>query len=169
MSKNYAGFYDWRENTDLLVDTDDNYTTTAFGEKALEIIRNIGDTNDDTPFTMIVSFEAPHGPTHDAPGFFWDDVIPTTGNTGPGGPYGSASNDNYAQRRQYVSMVYAMDYYIGEIVDALRDNDVNGVRIWDNTFVFFFSDNGGVITYASNYPLRGAKSTNFEGMYFIKQ
>ena len=56
-----------------------------------------------------------------------------------------------------------MDYYIGEIVDALKDNTVNGVRIWDNTWFFFFSDNGGIITYASNYPLRGAKSTNFEG------
>lgn len=158
--------YDWRENTDPLLpeDTDDNYTTTAFAEAALGIIKDIGDNDDDTPFSMILSFETPHGPVHNAPEPFWSDVIPTQGNTGPGGPYGSANNDNYEERRQYVSMVYAMDYYIGEIVDALKNNDVNGVSIWDNTYLFFFSDNGGVISYASNYPLRGAKSTNFEGI-----
>ena len=159
----HGGFYDWRENTDILFDTNDNYTTTAFGESALNIIKNIGDTNDDTPFSLIVSFEAPHGPVHYPPGFFWDDIVPGNGKSGPGGPYGDPNNEYYEERRQYVSMVYAMDYYIGEIIDALKANTVNNVRIWDNTLFFFFSDNGGVITFASNYPLRGAKSTNFEG------
>ena len=92
-------------NTDVDFDTEDNYTTSAFGEAALGIIKNIGDTNDDTPFSLIVSFEAPHGPVHYPPGFFWDDMVPGNGNSGPGGPYGDPTNDYYEERRQYVSMV----------------------------------------------------------------
>ena len=156
----YDGIFDWRENTDIYLNTTDNYTTTAFGEKAVEIIQNISARNDDTPFTLIVSFESPHGPIHWAPDFYTDTAL-TSGN---GGPWGSQNNTYYEDRRKYVTMVYAMDFWIGEILDALKDNRVNGDRIWDNTWVFFFSDNGGVISYASNYPLRGAKATNFEGI-----
>jgi len=162
--------YDWRKDREADIDTNDTYTTTAFGENALKIINDIGTNNDDTPFTIIVSFESPHSPTHFAPdgladgADFTSDVIPSSpGTPGPGGPYGNPNNDNYEDRRKYVTMVYAMDYYIGEIVDALKENTVNDERLWDNTWLFFFSDNGGVISYASNYPLRGAKSTNFEG------
>ena len=108
---------------------------------------------------MTVAFEAPHTPVHYAPGWY-SDVALSSGN---GGPWGNPDNEYYEDRRQYVTMTYAMDYWIGEIIQSLKDNEVNGQRLWDNTLVFFFSDNGGVITHASNYPLRGAKATNFEG------
>ena len=81
-----------------------------------------------------------------------------------GGPYGSPNNSDWETRRQYITMVYSLDYWVGEILDTLKETYVNGTRLWDNTWVFFFSDNGGVITYASNYPLRGAKATNYEGI-----
>eukprot|EP01084_Bolivina_argentea_P301612 520380_1 len=60
-------------------------------------------------------------------------------------------------------MVRAMDEKKDEINKALQNNKINGQDIWDNTFIFFFSDNGAVITHGSNHPLRGDKDTNFEG------
>ena len=64
-------FYDWRENTESNYEDLDNetYTTTLFGQKAIEILDEIGDNDDDTPFTLTVAFEAPHSPTHWAPNF----------------------------------------------------------------------------------------------------
>ena len=150
--------YDWRENKDVLWNCSDNYTTSAFGDEAIDIIQSISANNDDTPFTLTVAFEAPHGPIHWAPQPWNETAIDE------GGPWGKSSNDYYIERQMYATMVLAMDDYIGQIVDALRQNRVNGQRIWDNTYLIFFSDNGGVFTHASNYPLRGAKSTNFEGM-----
>ena len=107
---------------------------------------------------MTVAVEAPHSPLHYAPEPWTNETI------SEGGPWGNPSNEYYEDRRMYATMILAMDDYVGQIVDALRDNYVDGERIWDNTYLFFFSDNGGVIAHASNYPLRGAKATNFEGI-----
>ena len=49
----------------------------------------------------------------------------------------------------------------GRCLEAIKD-----AGQWDNTIVFFTSDNGGAIVVNSvnnNYPLRGAKFSKFEG------
>ena len=49
------------------------------------------------------------------------------------------------------AMMSAMDDGYGQVVKALKRH-----RMWENTVVFIFSDNGGMITQgASNFPLRG--------------
>jgi arylsulfatase A-like enzyme len=50
-----------------------------------------------------------------------------------------------------------MDHAIGELLDALEDSGVD-----DETLVIFFSDNGGGGN-GGNAPLRGGKSTMWEG------
>jgi arylsulfatase A-like enzyme len=64
-----------------------------------------------------------------------------------------------APRAVFAAMVHSLDRAIGKILVALED-----AGIADDTLVLFFSDNGGHISLgSSNAPLRGEKSTVFEG------
>eukprot|EP01084_Bolivina_argentea_P089468 161443_1 len=153
---------DWNENTNA-VDPNpitDTYATKSIGEKAVNIIQNIANPNNPSytaPFTLTVAFNAPHSPIDWAPQPYRTQVTSTNINTRAGiGSYP-------LKRKKYNSMVRAMDEQIDDIIKALQNNQINGQDIWDNTFLFFFSDNGAVITHGSNHPLRGAKDTNFEG------
>ncbi|CAB3237079.1 unnamed protein product [Arctia plantaginis] len=66
-------------------------------------------------------------------------------------------------RRIFAAMVKKLDDSVGEIVKALYDKG-----ILENTVITFVSDNGGMTSgeyqnFASNYPLRGLKTSPFEG------
>lgn len=58
----------------------------------------------------------------------------------------------------YGAFTQILDHQIGRLLDAV---DRFGLR--ENTFVVFFSDNGGDPTYNRHAPLRGAKWTLYEG------
>ena len=66
----------------------------------------------------------------------------------------------------YAAMIEVMDDGIGELIETLKKNGQ-----YDNTLIFFFSDNGstperkGSTTYAklSNTPYRSYKAHTFEG------
>lgn len=76
--------------------------------------------------------------------------------------------DKYAQlgtistkemRQYYLANLACLDDQIGRLLDAL-----DRLRLTDNTLIVFFSDNGGTQHGGgNNRPLRGAKSTLFEG------
>jgi len=59
---------------------------------------------------------------------------------------------------QYAAFVDRLDYYVGELLDAI---DENGQA--DNTVVIFTSDNGGHPSFAFNRPFRGSKWNLYEG------
>ena len=61
-------------------------------------------------------------------------------------------------RRITAAMNRALDAGVGRILDRL---DRHGIA--DDTFVLFFSDNGGVVGVGDNRPFRGSKGTVFEG------
>ena len=66
-------------------------------------------------------------------------------------------------RRRTLAMVTALDSSIGQLVESLKQK---GSDFWENTIIIFASDNGGWPIpdgHGSNYPLRGAKFTYFEG------
>jgi len=57
------------------------------------------------------------------------------------------------------AMIFGMDRGIGRVLDTLESTDIA-----DNTLVWFFSDNGGVGSFKfANFPLRGAKGSQWEG------
>lgn len=60
------------------------------------------------------------------------------------------------------AVIEAMDQALGKVVDKLK-----ALKIYDNTVIVFFSDNGGVSIGqdlpTSNYPLRGGKGWLYEG------
>ena len=66
----------------------------------------------------------------------------------------------------YASMVDTVDWMIGQVVTYLEetyDPRNPGHKLIDNTYVIVDSDNGGVLPYTDNTPLRGGKQTSLEG------
>ncbi|XP_012055336.1 PREDICTED: arylsulfatase B-like [Atta cephalotes] len=67
-------------------------------------------------------------------------------------------------RRKFASVVATLDKSIGRVVDALNKKDM-----LKNTIILFISDNGAQTegplyqNFGSNYPLRGLKSSLYEG------
>ncbi|MEM7015276.1 MAG: sulfatase-like hydrolase/transferase, partial [Verrucomicrobiota bacterium] len=66
-----------------------------------------------------------------------------------------ADSPNRAKRVKYGAFVEMLDYYTGQLLDALDDSK--------NTLVIFTSDNGAHPEYAANAPLRGSKWNLYEG------
>jgi arylsulfatase A-like enzyme len=70
---------------------------------------------------------------------------------------GAISDDD--MRKYYLASLACLDDNIGRLLDAL-----DRLKLAENTLVVFFSDNGGTQHGGgSNRPLRGTKSTTFEG------
>lgn len=67
---------------------------------------------------------------------------------------------------EFAAMTYDVDQTIGEVLDAVRD-----LKLDDNTYIFFLSDNGGRTTIPKategelprNHPLREGKGSMYEG------
>ena len=64
-------------------------------------------------------------------------------------------NDN---KKYYVAMAKYLDDVIGDMVNALKARGM-----WTNTVLVVSSDNGGYLSGGNNYPLKGAKGTDWQG------
>jgi arylsulfatase A-like enzyme len=66
----------------------------------------------------------------------------------------------------YASMVDTLDHLIGGMIRYLEETDDPrnpGHKLIENTYVIVDSDNGGVLPYTDNAPLRGGKQNSYEG------
>lgn len=115
------------------------YLTEEFSDNAVKFIED----NSDNPFFLYLSYNAPHTP-----------LQATTKDLERN------KHIDIKKRQTYAAMVSSMDDGIGLILDKLEQKN-----IFENTIVFFFSDNGGVEWYnfSDNGPLRGIKGDFFEG------
>jgi len=135
-------------NRAFYVNDEDPKRSTSITDRA---VRFLSERSSESPFFLQVSYYAVHL-----------DVVCT-----------AESEEHFREKgspdREYTpawaGMLYELDQNIGRLLKALEDQ---GLR--DNTYVFFTSDNGGSkkIPGASaarptNYPLRGAKQTLYEG------
>lgn len=114
----------------------EGYLTDLIGASAVEWLKK----RSRNPFFLYVPFNAPHSP-------FQSHRIREI----PPGAW------NKGDRKTYAEMVEAMDAQVGVILAQL---DRMGAAV--NTWVIFLSDNGGAGV-GSNRPLRGSKSTVWEG------
>lgn len=122
-----------------------DYLTTALSQDAVSFIRQ----HKDTPYFIYMSYNAPHAPLQ-APQKFLDKY----------------SHIEDLDRRTYAAMVDAMDEGIGLLVQALKETGQ-----FENTLIFFLSDNGGVYPeawmaesdWADNTPFRRGKVSLLEG------
>lgn len=112
----------------------DGYLTDVFTDKAVEYIKE-----SDRPFMMYLAYNAVHTPMQATE----EDLARFKGHP----------------RQKLAAMTYALDRGVGCIVQTLKESGK-----FDNTIIFFLSDNGGAtINTSSNYPLKGFKGNKFEG------
>lgn len=113
----------------------DGYLTDVLGEKAIEYVEQ----QKDNPFFMYLSFNAVHTPMHATK----EDLKRYEGH----------------ERQDLAAMTWAMDRAIGKLVSKLKQE-----KIYENTLIFFLSDNGGAHNNQSScLPLKGWKGNKFEG------
>ena len=135
------------------------YSTSLFAEAAIEFIQR--HSRGDQPWFCYLPFNAPHFPS------------PLNRRSGENNEWqapewafeacGLSSAESSPEKR-YRAVVYALDFALGQVLDSLRDAQVE-----DKTFVFFMSDNGSFrlgregIDVGSNEPLRSGGVTCWEG------
>lgn len=112
----------------------DGYFTDELTQKAKQVIRK-----SNQPFMMYLSYTAPHSPNQATK----EDLERFQGHP----------------RQKLAAMMHGLDRGIGEVVNELKRTGK-----FDNTLIFFLSDNGGATTnQSSNLPLKGFKGNKFEG------
>jgi len=129
------GELDWHRNFETC--RDEGYSTDLIGREAA---RFIDESPIDKPFFLYVPFNAPH--------------LPLQAKEQDIARYSKIGDE---KKRIYAAMVDSMDQAIGKILETI---DAKGIT--DNTFVLFFSDNGGT-RYGDNGPWRGGKGAVYEG------
>lgn len=112
----------------------DGYFTDELSEKAKQVIRE-----SEQPFMMYLSYTAPHSPNQ--------------------ATEADLKRFEGQRRQKLAAMMYGLDRGVGEVVKELKRTGK-----FDNTLIFFLSDNGGSTTnQSSNLPLKGFKGNKFEG------
>lgn len=161
-SRSRAGELDWHRGREAFIE--DGYSTDLLGSEAVRIIRE-----NETPFYLLVSFNAPHSPLQaadaDLAAVGFDPAAPIAPHTEAdiarrekAPRYGLAGKGN-TKRQTFAAMTRALDRNIGLILDAIDASP----RAAD-TLVIFHSDNGAdPHRGGSNSPLRGNKFSTWEG------
>ncbi len=138
---------------------DGEYATDLFADAAIEFIRRKGEA--DAPWFCYLPFNAPHFPNArnklpgqdsrwQAPDWAFEAIGHSPEETDP--------------KKRYDAVVYALDAAVGRVLDALEESGQA-----DDTFLFFFSDNGGFrldrkgLDVGINAPLRSGGVTCWEG------
>lgn len=113
----------------------EGYMTDVLGEQAVKYIEE----NAGSPFFMYFAPNAVHTPMHAK-----EELL-----------------KKYADhpRKELAAMTWSIDENIGKMVDKLKEKG-----IYENTIIFFLSDNGGAHNNQSDMgPLKGWKGNKFEG------
>jgi arylsulfatase A len=136
----HAGWMDGKE-----VKEQKGYSTHIITDRSVDFIKR----NRNKPFFLYVSHAAVHNPYQ------------TPADTPESRPK-TKQRDREETRRKYTVMLEELDRGVGKILDTLKELDLE-----DNTFVFFFSDNGAVRMGTNERPYRGGKFSNYEGGHRI--
>jgi arylsulfatase A len=154
----YDGKHDLYDNNGEIY-RDGQFSTDIYANGAIDFINK--KTKASVPWFVYLPFNAPHYPKKSnlAPGQLLRWQTPDWALEA----YGLKS-DETDPRKRYNAVVTALDDAIGRVLSEL---DLLGIA--DNTFVFFFSDNGAFmikdsgLEVASNLPLRDGGVTLWEG------
>ncbi len=132
---------DLHENDEPAFGKNGTYNGYVFTEKAINFITDHIKNNGDNPFFLYYALHNTHGP-YESP----DDMT-------------ALYNFNETLRNVFDGMATVVDNTVKNVTNKLKE-----LNIWNNTLFIWTTDNGVPVNGAgSNYPLRGSKSTNFEG------
>jgi arylsulfatase A-like enzyme len=122
------------------LDPDADYFTRRITDRAVKFIKDHKDEN----FFLYVPHPIPHGPLAASPEIKekYAQVL---------------ANGNTASPELYSTAIYEIDWSVGKILSALKEQGID-----DNTIVLFTSDNGATGK-GSNKPLSGHKGQTLEG------
>ena len=119
--------------------SDTGYLTDNLAREACSFIKN--KANKENPFFLYLPFNAVHAPLQ-APE---EDI--------------KKFNTGDRERDIQLAMIHRMDIAIGKVIETLKKEGV-----YENTIIFFFTDNGGAkVSKANNLPLRDFKHSVYEG------
>ncbi len=132
-----------------------------------ESIRFITENKGHQPFLLYLSYYTVHTPIHQAPNHI-EHYIEKRKKLGldsiPHKKEGNGYTKLIQENASFASMVTAMDYNVGKLLAALKNQGLA-----ENTWVIFTSDNGGLSTLTRrnaptcNLPLRAGKGWCYEG------
>jgi arylsulfatase A-like enzyme len=124
----------------------DEYLTDRMGDEAISLIKQYAQ-DPDQPFFLMLSFYTVHTPIQPKPALkkYYDGKL-------------AAGSSGHWNKSNYAAMVHSMDQNVGRVLHTL---DNQGLA--DDTIVVFFSDNGGLHTQTSCYPLNKGKGFYHEG------
>lgn len=115
----------------------DGYMTDVLADAVVDYLGKQKDSG--RPFMMYLAFNAVHTPMEATK----EDMERFEGHP----------------RQKLAAMTWAVDRGIGKVVDKLKKEGM-----YENTLIFFLSDNGGAHNnQSSNYPLKGFKGNKYEG------
>jgi N-acetylgalactosamine-6-sulfatase len=117
---------------------EEGYITDLIADEAIAWLKK----PKDKPFFLYLPFTSPHTPIQDPDGF---------------DPKAGTAPERQGHRPTFSKMVERMDTRIGDVLRTLDE-----IKATNNTLVIFMSDNGGDPN-GRNLPLRGRKSSLFEG------
>ena len=115
-----------------------DYLTDALSRETVSFIER----SSNSPFFIYLAYNAPHGPLQATEKYLK-----------------RYSHIKDKRRKTYAAMVSSIDDGVGDIVSALKEKN-----IYNNTIIYFLSDNGGAKSNTSNNaPLNSHKGTLYEG------
>jgi len=134
-SSQVADYYNWEKvHNDGTTSMETTYATTDITDEAINWVNA-----QNQPWFLWLAHVAPHGPFH----------IP------PAELYTSTRTNN--NQRKYMTMIEAMDYEIGRLLDNVPSN------VLANTVIIFIGDNGTPNGALQNYPSGHGKSSVYQG------
>lgn len=119
------------------------YLTDELSDAAVDFVKS----HKDNPFFLYLAYNAPHSPLQATEKYL-----------------SRYENIKNPKRKKYAAMLSAVDDGVGKLLDYL---DKSGLS--ENTIIWFLSDNGGPeqVNGSDNGPLRGGKSSSYEGGYHV--
>lgn len=118
------------------------YNSYRFSYQAVDHIRTHKANYGDLPLFMYLALQNTHKPLEETPSPYMD----------------LYSNITNTKQKILYAMISEMDDMIKNVTIALKEFD-----FWENTLLIWATDNGSPVKAGSNYPLKGAKSSNWEG------